>query len=69
MDDRINPGRGAERGRSGEARDPNRPTYVDPDTSEVEKEGLGPRDAEPETDAGDEMDEDEGADDDLDSPS
>lgn len=35
--------RGQERGRSGEARDPNRPTYTDPETGEVEKEGLGPR--------------------------
>lgn len=33
------------RGRSDEARDPNRPTYTDPVTGETEKEGLGPRDA------------------------
>jgi hypothetical protein len=32
------------RGRSDEARDPNRPTFTDPETGEIEKEGLGPRD-------------------------
>jgi hypothetical protein len=31
------------RGRSEEAQDPNRPTFVDPVTGETEKEGLGPR--------------------------
>jgi hypothetical protein len=31
------------RGRSDEARDPNRPTTTDPETGEVEKEGLGRR--------------------------
>jgi hypothetical protein len=37
------------RGRSDEARDPNRPTYVDPETGETEKEGLGRRVTETET--------------------
>lgn len=31
------------RGRDEEARDPNRPTFTDPETGEVEKEGLGRR--------------------------
>jgi hypothetical protein len=34
------------RGRSDEARDPNRPTFVDPETGETEKEGLGRRETE-----------------------
>jgi hypothetical protein len=37
------------RGRNDEARDPNRPTTTNPDTGEVEKEGLGRRERVTET--------------------